>query len=167
MALSAESAGLVRQKAYNAVYGTGTGTSTNTVSPYHFYAIKAFFLHWAANKKNTDLAFKAYSAEDATTAGGTDLVGAACTVYAWFVKGRRTTGTTAAWEQLQDAAGNSTTTAQVASVRLNVTGDQALFVWPNGVIMATGANISSTTINAGSVESSAANSSDGFVIAGA
>lgn len=70
MALATQNANLVRQKAYNAVYGTGTGTATNSVSPHHFYAIKALFLHLAANKRNPDLQFVAYTAEQATANGG-------------------------------------------------------------------------------------------------
>lgn len=167
MALTTESAGRVRQKAYEAVYGTGTGTSTDTVSPYHFAGIKAFFSHWAANKLNPDLQFIAYTAEQATTNLGTSLVGGACTLYVWFVKGRRTSGTTAAFEALHDAADNSATTTTVNTVKLNLAGQQALIVHPNGFIIATDVVISSATAVGGATESTAANADDGFVIVGA
>lgn len=172
MALTTQNANLVRQKAYNAVYGTGTGTSTDSVSPYHFYAIKALFLHLAANKNNPDLQFVAYSAEGATTAGGgTSLVGGACTLYAWFAKGRRTSGTTAAYETLWDGTaggGDSDPTGDAIIIqKLNLTGQQHLIVHPNGFIVATDVSIGSFTTIGGTTESTAANSSDGFVIVGA
>lgn len=167
MALTTQSAGLVRQKAYNAVYGTGTGTATNTVSPYHFYAVKALFLHLAANKGNPDLQFAAYSAEQAVTAGGTDLIGGAATLYAWFAKARRTSGTTSSWQELIDAAANSTDASLIAATRFKATGDQFLQVFPNGIAFATAVTIAAVTIASGSVESSAADASDGFIIVGA
>lgn len=167
MALTVESAGRVRQKAMNAVYATGTGTSTNTVSPYHFYAVKSLFLHIAGNKGNIDLMFAPYTAEAAVTAGGTDLVGAACTVYAWYGKARRTSGTTASWQTLVDAAANSTGASDLTSQRIKATGDQFFVVYPNGLAAATGLFISAVTIASGSVESSAADATDGFVIVGA
>lgn len=166
MALTLESAGRVRQKAYNAVYASGTGTTTNTVSPYHFYAIKSLFLHLAGNKNNPDLQFAPYTAEQAVTAGGTSLIGGACTLYAWYAKGRRTSGTTASWQEIIDAAANSTDASVIASNRFKLTGDQFLQVYPNGIALATDVLIAAVTISSGSVESSAADASDGFVIVG-
>ena len=163
-AFSVQSAALVRQKAYNAVYGTGTGTTTNSVSPGHFYALKSFFLHWAANKANADLSFLAYSADDATTNLGVDLAQAAGTLYVWFGKGRRTTGTTAAFEALHQAADNSATTTTIATERLNASGQQFLHIYPTGMPFITGLTISSATAVGGATESTTADSNDGFVI---
>jgi 2-hydroxychromene-2-carboxylate isomerase len=163
-----QSAGLVRQKAYNAVYGTGTGTTTDSVSPYHFYAIKALFLHLAANKNNPDLQFIPYAAEDVTATEGYQPLGAgAVTLYAWFAKARRTSGTTASWEEIFDLATDDTVTAIVAANRINLTGQQFLQVWPNGVALATELTISSNTGIATDTNSAAADSTDGFVIVGA
>jgi len=167
MALTTQNANLVRQKAYNAVYGTGTGTSTDSVSPYHFYAVKAFFLHMAANKNNPDLQFAAYTAEQATTNLGTSLIGGACTLYAWYGKARRTSGTTAAFEAIHDAADNSATTTTVDTAKIKATGEQFFIVHPNGAVIATDVVISSATTVGGATESSAANSTDGFIIVGA
>lgn len=167
MALTTQNANLVRQKAYNAVYGSGTGTATNTVSPYHFYAIKALFLHMAANKGNPDLQFVPYSAEQAVTNLGTSLVGGACTLYAWFGKARRTSGTTASFQAIHDAADNSATTTTVDTALIKLTGNQFLFVHPNGVAIATDVVISAATAVGGATESSAADATDGFVIVGA
>lgn len=169
MALTTVNANIVRQKAYNAVYGSGTGTSTNSVSPYFFYAVKALFLHLAMNKGNPDLAFVPYAAEDATTNGGyaPTNAAAACTLYAWFWKARRTTGTTAAFEQVYDGTDNNTTTATIATARINATGQAGFEVWPNGFPLATGLVIANDTAALGTTESTAANSADGFFIVGA
>lgn len=169
MALTTQNANIVRQKAYNAVYGSGTGTSTNTVSPYHFYAVKVLFLHLAMNKGNPDLAFVPYAAEDEVTNGGyaPTNAAAACTLYAWFWKGRRTSGTTAAFEQVYDGTDNNTTTATIVTERINASGQSGLKVWPNGFPLATGLVISNCTAALGTTESSAANGADGFFIVGA
>jgi hypothetical protein len=167
MALALVNANLVRQKAYNAVYGTGTGTTTNTVSPYHFYAIKSFFLFLAANKNNPDLQFLPYTAEQAVTNLGTSLVGGACTLYLWYGKARRTSGTTASFQAIHDAADNSATTTTVDTALVKLTGNQFIFVHPNGVAIATDVVISAATAVGGATESSAADATDGFIIVGA
>jgi hypothetical protein len=171
MALVTQSANLVRQKAYNAVYGTGTGTSADSVSPYHFYAIKQFFLHWAMNHGNADLQFIPYSAEDSIVNHGTALMDAACTLYVWFGKARRTTATTDAFETLYNAAaigGDSDVIGDEITIqRINLTGQQFLNVHPNGWIASAGIVIQSTTAVEGASESTAALSTDGFIIVGA
>lgn len=167
MALSITNANVARQKAYIAVYGSGTGTATNTVSPYHFYGIKAFFLHWAANKGNADVQFIPYTAEQAIVNNGTDLVGAASTLYVWWAKARRTSGTTASFQAIHDAADNTATTTTVDTAKINATGQQFLFVHPNGIALATGLTISAATAVGGAVESAVADATDGFVIVGA
>src|ERR1035437_3294307 len=167
MALTTQSAGLVRQKAYNAVYGSGTGTAVNSVSPYHFYAIKQLFLHLAMNKGNPDLQFLPYTAEQAIANGGTDLVGAACTLYAWFAKARRSSATTVAFQSINDAADNSATTTTVDSALVDITGAQFLIVHPNGKALTTGLTISSESAVGGATETTAALATDGFIIVGA
>jgi hypothetical protein len=169
MALTTQSANLVRQKAYAAVYGAGTGTTTNSISPGHFYEVKAFFLHLAANKGNPDLAFVPYAAEDITTNGGFAPTNAAAagTLYMWFGKARRTSGTTASFQQIFDGTDNTTSTATIATQLINKTGQQFLFSYPNGFPLATGLVIAADTAVAGATESTAADATDGFVIYGA
>jgi hypothetical protein len=166
-ALSLQSANLVRQKAYNAVYGSGTGTTTDSVSPYHFYAVKAFFLHMACNKGNPDLQFFPYTAEQITTNGGLDADVGACTLYVWFMKARRTSGTTSSFQAIHDADDNSATTTTITTQRIKATGEQAFFVWPNGQPIATDIVLSAATAVGGATESSAADATDGFLIIGA
>ncbi len=165
MAVSTQSAGLVRQKAYNAVYGGGT--STVKISPYFFYAVKSFFLHMSMNKGNPDLQFLPYGTADSTTNGGTDLTGAAATLYAWFGSGQRTTGTTAAFEAIHDASSNGATTTTVWTAKLNAAGQAFWVCEPNGRALATGCTISSATAVGGSTESTATDSSNGFIVIGA
>ncbi len=167
MALATVNANIARQKAYNAVYGTGTGTTVDSVSQYHFYAVKAFFLHMAINKGNPDLQFCPYTAEQATTNLGTSLVGGACTLYAWYGKARRSSGTTASFQAIHDAADNSATTTTVDTALIKLTGNQFFFVHPNGVALATDAVISAATAVGGATESTAADATDGFIIVGA
>lgn len=172
MALVTESAGRVRQKATNFVFGGGTGTATNSISPYHYYGIKALFLHIAANKGNPDLQYVPYTAEQTVVNSSLGFAPDvdAVTMYAWFGKGRRTSGTTASFLNLYDATvGGDTdveTTALTVEV-LNITGQQFLFVWPNGKLFATDIVLQATTTIEGGTESAAADSADGFFIIGA
>lgn len=165
MALTTQNANLVRQKAYNAVYGFGK--TARPVSPYHFYAVKSLFLHFAANKNNPDLQFAAYTAEQAVTNNGTSLVGGACTLYAWYGLARRTTGTTASFQAIHDAADNTATTTTVDTFKINLTGQSFLDVRPDGIVIATDVVISAATTVGGPTESAAADATDGFVIVGA
>lgn len=165
MAVATQNASLVRQKAYNAVYGAGT--STHAISPFHFYAVKAFFLHMAANKGNPDLQFIPYTITQAVVNLGTDLVGAACTLYAWFGVARRTTGTTVSFQALHDAADNSATTTTVWTAKINATGQSFFTFEPNGRAIATGLTISAATAVGGATESTNTDATDGFVIIGA
>lgn len=165
MAIATANANLARQKAYNAVYGQGT--TTLPVSPFHFYALKALFLHLAANKGNPDLQFIPYSAAQITTNGGYSPDIDAALIYAWYVKGVRTSGTTAAFVALHDATDNSATTTTVLTTKLNATGQSALSVYPDGFRLATELTISSATAVGGATESSAADAAVGFVIVAA
>lgn len=167
-----QSAGLVRQKAYNAVYGGGTRAALDGVvrpiqSPYSFYAIKSFFLHWAANKGNLDLQFIPYTDAQQTTANGYQpLAAGAATVYVWYMIAHRTTGTTAAFQELVDDADDNTSTTVITAQRINAAGQEAIFVWPNGFPFATEITITSVTAIGGGTSSTATHGTDGFLIVG-
>lgn len=161
MALVTETGNKVWQKAKNYL----SSVNANPASQNAFFDLKAYF---AQQKRNPDLQFIPFTAEQMATDGGVDLVGAACTVYGVYLKGRRTTGTTAAWQNLHDAASNAAATTVVLSARQNATGQEFAFVTGAGEPMATGATIaSSTTTPGGATESTAANAADGFLIVGA
>ena len=82
MALVLEDGGKVWQKVRQAL--TNAGPEAQSV----FKGLKEFIV---SQKGNINLQFIPYTAELAVTDHGTDLVGAACTVYGFYAKGRRTT----------------------------------------------------------------------------
>src|SRR3954463_375243 len=114
MALSTESANKVWQKA-SVMLRDANPAIQNT-----FLELKKYL---ATQKKNPDLQFVPFSAEQAVTNLGTSLVGGACTLYALYAKGRRTSGTTAAFLAVHDAADNSATTTTIVTQRFKVTGE--------------------------------------------
>lgn len=166
MALVTQSAGLVRQKAYNAVYGNGTTTLPN--SPFNFYAVKALFLHLAANKGNPDLFYKNIDGLVNSSDGGNTvsqiLVDAACTLYAVFLRKRGAT------ETILKASNNASTAAtdgtQDLAFALTVAGTE-LIVYPDGRALSTGLTVTEDTTRTGSTLTLAANRIDGFVLVGA
>jgi hypothetical protein len=166
MALVLESAGKVRQKAYNAVYGNGTTTLPN--SPFNFYAMKALFLHLAANKGNPDLFYKnidgAYSSSDGGNTASQVLVDAALTLYAVFLRKRGSTETIVKGSANSTTAGTNGT--QDLAFALTAAGS-VLIVYPNGRAIASGLTITENTTRTGSTLTLLADRVDGFVIVGA
>lgn len=166
MALVTQSAGLVRQKAYNSVYGNGTSTLPN--SPFNFYALKAFFLHLAANKNNPDLFYKnidgALNSSDGGNTVSQVLVDAACTLYAVFLRKRGTV------ETIFKGSNNATTAAtdgtQDLAFALTAAGTE-LIVYPDGRALSTGLTVTENTARLTATQTLLANRIDGFVIVGA
>lgn len=157
MALSTESANKVWQKAAVML------RDANPAIQNAFLELKKYL---ATQKKNPDLQFVPFTAEQAVTNLGTSLVGGACTLYGFYAKGRRTSGTTAAFLAIHDAADNSATTTTILTQRLKVTGEAFAAVYPVGQAIATDVVISSATAVGGATESTAADVADGFVIVG-
>src|SRR6266702_5607436 len=58
---------------------------------------------------NPQLQFAVYTQAQAIVNNGTDLIGGACTLYGWYGKAARTSGTTASFQSINDAADNSAT----------------------------------------------------------
>lgn len=166
MALVTQSAGLVRQKAYMAVYGNGTTALPN--SPFNFYAFKALFLHLAANKGNPDLFYKnidgAVHSSDGTATVSQVLVDAACTLYAVFLRKRGTT------ETILKGTNHATTAAtdgtQDLAFALTAAGTEVV-IYPDGRALSAGLTVTEDTTRTGSTLTLAANRIDGFVIVGA
>src|SRR6266496_3352534 len=99
-AKATQNANLVRQKAYNGVYSFASGSSTvDAVSPGHFYGVKAFFLHLAANKGNPDLQFLPFGSAGTSNAVVSGVAGAA-SVYAVFAF--KTSTATATYVKVSD-----------------------------------------------------------------
>lgn len=166
MALVTQSAGLVRQKAYNAVYGNGTLTLPN--SPFNFYAIKALFLHLAANKGNPDLFYKnidgALNSSDGGNTVSQVLVDAACTLYAVFLRKRGTVETI--FKATNHASTATTDGTQDLAFALTAAGTEVV-VYPDGRAFSTGLTVTEDTTRTGSTLTLAANRIDGFVIVSA
>lgn len=128
-----------------------------------FRALKNYLV---TQGNNPQLQFIPFTAENAVTDGGVDLVGAACTVYGFYAKGRRTSGTTAAFLALHAAATNGATTTTLVTARFKATGQSFSFAAPLGLAAETGLTIASATAVGGATESTAADVADGFVIVG-
>lgn len=116
---------------------------------------------------NLQLQFIPFTSAQAVVNNGTDLVGAACTLYAVYWKAKRTSGTTAAFLAIHDAADNSATTTTIVTARIKATGNKGCAIEPTGIALATGCTISCATAVGGSTESSDADAANGFVIVGA
>src|SRR6188768_1537250 len=99
MALSLVTANQARNKALAAV-AVATGTTAGSGDPIAQYALKSFFLNWAANKGNADLQFVPFSEANADAAGGTAIVDAPCKVY--FVYTKKENAATDNWTKLYD-----------------------------------------------------------------
>jgi len=158
MALTVQDGVLVWQKVAKALAGANPATQKA------FYDLKTYITTQGGNPQ---LQFIPYTAAQAIVNGGTSLVGGACTLYGWYGKAARTTGTTSAFEALHDAADNSATTTTVDTARIKATGQSFAVIHPTGVAFATDVVISSATAVGGSTESAAADADNGFVIVGA
>lgn len=161
-----ESAGRVRQKAYMAVYGNGTTTIPN--SPFNFYALKAFFLHLAANKGNPDLRYVNIDGLVNSSDGGNTadqiLVDGPCTLFAVFLKKRGTVETIFKGTNHASTAGTNGT--QDLAFALTAAGTEFVF-YPDGRALSIGLTVTEDTTRTGSTLTLAANRVDGFVIVSA
>lgn len=158
MALTTQNANLVRQKTFMINRNAGV-----------FYALKALFLHLAANKGNPDLFLKnidgTYSASDGGNNASQVLVDAACTLYAIYVK---KSGSTATFLKVSNHASTASTDGtEDLSYKVTTSAEEDLFLFPSGRALATGLTITENTTATGSTLTLAANRLDGFVIVGA
>lgn len=158
-----EAANRVRQKAYITVYATST--STVPVSPFDFYAVKALFLHLAANKGNPDLRYVNIDGVFSSSDGGANasqvLVDGPCTLYAVYL---RKTGST---ETIFKGSNNATTAAtdgtQDLAFALTAAGTEFV-TYPDGRALSAGLTVTENTTRTGSVLTLKANKIDGFII---
>lgn len=168
-AVSFTSANLARQRAYIAASRGGVGSSVNA-SPFIWYALKALFLHLAANKGNPDLQYLPFdpSAIDTGT-DGVNLATGAGNVYAFYAHRLADVDTTDSFVTLSDDATDNSapTTDIIALIRFTDANEQGLVTFPNGAPFADGIVVSSTTTAGGTTESAATESATGFVIIGA
>lgn len=157
--LVTQSAGRVRQRV---AMVTGSGVTLSTRSPGIFYALKALFLHLAANKSNPDLFFDVLPGSS-----NEGLVNGACTLYALYLK--KGTVATAAYYKLSNHATVVQADSQVI-IESHTVGEEVLAIWPDGKTFTTGIAAGSYTAYDGSnvtTASTATHQLSGFAIVGA
>lgn len=160
MALSLEAGNKVWQKAKNAL----TAVNANPANQQALADLKAYV---SQQKRNPDLQFIPFSAEQITTDTGMQAADVACTLYAIFAKGRRTTGTTSSFFAVHAAATNGATTTTILTERFKALGQGFSFVSGEGVAVETALTLSAATAVGGATESTTADACDGFAIVGA
>lgn len=162
MAITLESAGRVRQK----VNAEGRAPNAGP-SPGVFYALKALFLHLAANKGNPDLAWLPILGTTADDASGQILADAACTLYA--VWGKKPATATDAYLVIFDDAADDTGAGTDGRVVIPflVSNEEGFYMNPDGLTMAAGVVAKSYTDFDGVTDTAAGDAPNGFVIIGA
>jgi hypothetical protein len=160
MAIALENANLVWQKAKAAMTGA---------NPANQEALKDLKLYLASQKRNFNLQFIPYAAEDIIANGGYSPDVDGNRIYAIYAKVRRTgTGTTSAFFNVHAATDNSATTTTITTARFKAAGQEYLFIYPNGLACETELTLSSAQAVGGSTETTSADdANDGFVIIGA
>ena len=136
-------------------------------NPTNQAAFRVLREYLATQGQNPQLQFIPFSAAQIVTNGGYSPDVDACTVYGFYVKGRRTTGTTASFIALHAATDNSATTTTIATSRFKVTGQSFAMVFPAGLACETELTVSAATTVGGPTESAEADAGDGFVLIGA
>ena len=156
MALTTESAGLVRQR-----------SREFSKSPGIFYMLKQLFLYLAANKGNPDLAFLPITSTSIDNAGGQVLVDAACVVYA--VYGKKAATATDVYLVLFDDATDDTGAGTDGRVVIPflAASEEGFYFNPTGLSMATGIVAKAYTDFDGTTDSTDTDCPDGFVIVAA
>jgi hypothetical protein len=115
-----------------------------------------------------DLQFIPFSEAQSIVNLGTDLVGAACTLYGVYAKAAATrSSTTSAFFSVNAAADNSATTTTILSARIKAAGQHYSLVAGDGIAIETGLTVSSATAVGGATESTTPDGVTGFVIIGA
>jgi len=159
-AFTYESAGRVRQKAFNAVHTQETGTATAS-SAGVFYALKALFLHLAANKGNPDLQFLPFSETECDAAGGTVIGTGAAKVYAVYIK-KVSAATDNTFFLYDDATNDGTAGDAKIGLDLAALEEVAFAMYPNGLAIADGIVVTQYSDGIGATDGS--DGGDGFVI---
>ena len=169
MALSLESASLVRQKVYAALDSVGSpGVSTNrggsAKKRLWWTAAREFFNQWET-QGNADLQFVPFSEAEADDADGTGLLDAASKVYLFYVKKAGTATTENTVKIFESATVDTGATAQTLSIIVNALAQEAMLIYPTGFAQATGLTITQHTTIEGSTDGS--DGADGFLVVGA
>lgn len=158
MAIALQGSNKVWMKVQTALVGASPGAQAQ---------FKALKLWLATQKRNVDLQFVPFSAEQIVTDDGYSPDVDACTIYGVYAKGRRASGTTTAYVTVHAAATSAAGTTGILAARLKAVDQELALISPSGLACETELTISGATLIAGQTESSAADSADGFVLIGA
>lgn len=155
MAIALEDANKVRQK-----------TRAYTLQPMIFHTLQKFFHYWSTEKGNRDLQFIPIADADVTGTDGVVSLDVPATVYVAYIK-KGSTATDSYFKLFDDITDDSTTTDARLSLGLLEANESHIVVYPQGLTMATGIVSTSHTNSAGTTDSTAGDSGNGFLIIGA
>lgn len=160
MSLSLENSLLVKQKVKMALADAHPAIQAQFTELLKFLSTQG---------RNPELQFVPFAAADVDTgADGKVLADAACKLYGVYAKRVSDVDTTAAFLNIaDDATDNSTAADAVVVFRTNAASQIGAAVFPSGIAMAAGVVASATTAPAGTTESAATESSNGFIVIGA
>lgn len=161
MAVTLESANLVRQKAYAALSGTNNPSSKHQM----WWTLLREFFNQHVNTGNADLEFVPFGTADIIANTGYTPLAAAAAVYVVYIRNPGDGDGTDSYVSLHDATDNASAT--VVTLRIEDDDDEVMAVKPDGWAFATDVTISGATTAGGATESAAANAADGFLIVGA
>lgn len=160
MALSLQDGVQVWTKVKNAL-------SVLNANPGNQSAFRVLREYLATQGGNPQLQFIPFNATQIVTNNGYAAADVACTVYGFYGKGSRTSGTTSSFIALHAAADNSATTTTIFTTRLKAVSQSFAAIFPFGLACETALTVSAATAVGGATESSAADACDGFVLVGA
>lgn len=133
-----------------------------------FYALKALFLHLAANKGNPDLLFVpidgTVSASDGGASASQVLADGPCTLYAIYLKKNGSVAVSIKASNNATTAGTDGT--QALGYILTTANEEDLFLFPTGKAFSAGFTVTENTTATGSTLTLNANRADGFAILG-
>ena len=163
MALSLQDSNLVWQKVKIALASEPTGAGSFTPPP-AIDAFKSLKEYLATALGNPQLEFVPIDATDIDDASGKVLADVACTLYAVFLKKLATA--TDVYTHILDDATDDTGVATDTRVLLAMleSEESAFAIYPNGIPMAAGVVAKAYTTAAGTTDSAAADTPNGFII---
>lgn len=157
MAITLQDGNLVWQKVNKALVGANPAIQE---------AFRNLKVYMSTQKGNPQLTFLPFTAEQAITNDGVDLAGQAVTIYGFYAKGRRTTGTTTSYLSVHAAATSAASSTAIISSRFKAVSQEFAYISAFGLASETGLTIAGDTLIGGQTESSAADSADGFLVVG-
>ncbi len=160
MALSLEVGNLAWQKVKLALM------DANPAVQAMFAGLKTYL---AQQKGNINLQFIPFGDADLVQATGYSPIGVGCTVYGvWIKKNGTGVGTsTDSWLTVGNAATNTVDATKFIALMTQAADDEAVAVYPNGLVFGTDLTLTGETSAQDGTESSSGDSGSGFILIGA